>query len=173
MGMDVFGIAPSSKTGEYFRNNVWYWSPLWTYVTQTYAHLLPADTSQGFYNDGYALDAPCCALLAKALTEDLANGRVQTYETEFNRCRSELPLDDCGFCDGTGIRTDHVGETHQMPTAELPPVMAIIVGRTHGTCNACQGLGKLESAEASYHFTVDNVREFAQFLMDCGGLTIT
>jgi hypothetical protein len=32
MGMDVYGTAPTSKTGEYFRNNVWWWSPLANYI---------------------------------------------------------------------------------------------------------------------------------------------
>ncbi|QOR55575.1 MAG: hypothetical protein UMS36scaffold28_65 [Phage 59_13] len=29
MGMDVYGVKPKSKQGEYFRNNVWSWRPLW------------------------------------------------------------------------------------------------------------------------------------------------
>ena len=31
MGMDVSGMNPSSETGEYFRNNVWWWRHLWNY----------------------------------------------------------------------------------------------------------------------------------------------
>ena len=34
MGMDVYGIAPTSERGEYFRNNVWWWRPLWDYCCE-------------------------------------------------------------------------------------------------------------------------------------------
>ena len=34
MGMDVFGLAPKEEKGEYFRNNVWWWRPLWDFVAQ-------------------------------------------------------------------------------------------------------------------------------------------
>ena len=32
MGMDVFGLEPRKEKGEYFRNNVWWWRPLWDFV---------------------------------------------------------------------------------------------------------------------------------------------
>ena len=31
MGMDVYGRAPTSESGEYFRANVWSWHPIWNY----------------------------------------------------------------------------------------------------------------------------------------------
>ena len=31
MGMDVFGKNPTDEKGAYFRNNVWFWHPLWDY----------------------------------------------------------------------------------------------------------------------------------------------
>lgn len=34
MGMDVYGNHPTGKTGEYFRNNVWWWRPLAVYCCQ-------------------------------------------------------------------------------------------------------------------------------------------
>ena len=33
MGMDVYGERPRTNKGEYFRNNVWWWRPLWNYVS--------------------------------------------------------------------------------------------------------------------------------------------
>jgi hypothetical protein len=34
MGMDVYGKDAVSEKGEYFRNNVWYWRPLWNYCIE-------------------------------------------------------------------------------------------------------------------------------------------
>jgi hypothetical protein len=34
MGMDVYGKAPTVEEGKYFRNNLWWWRPLWTYVEE-------------------------------------------------------------------------------------------------------------------------------------------
>ena len=34
MGMDVIGLKPTSKEGEYFRNNVWWWGPLADYCME-------------------------------------------------------------------------------------------------------------------------------------------
>ena len=32
MGFDLSGLNPKNETGEYFRNNVWWWRPLAQYV---------------------------------------------------------------------------------------------------------------------------------------------
>lgn len=39
-------------------------------------------------------------------------------------------------------------------------------------CNACQGTGKVRPAETSYSFDESDVREFAEFLENCGGFEI-
>ena len=54
MGMDVYGREPENEKGEYFRNNVWWWHPLWMYVEETFpeiAKLVPNAHS----NDGDGL----------------------------------------------------------------------------------------------------------------------
>ena len=32
MGMDLSGFNPKSEKGDYFRNNCWWWRPLWDFV---------------------------------------------------------------------------------------------------------------------------------------------
>jgi hypothetical protein len=59
-----------------------------------------------------------------------------------------------------------------MPEKELSAEIQILVGRTHGWCNACDGVGTRESFAAGYPFSVENVQEFADFLSDCGGFQI-
>jgi len=171
MGMDVMGKNPTSERGAYFRNNVWSWHPLWSYC-ETMHGKIAGKVKYGHSNDGDGLNAEDAAKLGQALLEDIADGTAQGYEQDYYAHLASLPFQDCNWCGATGIRTDDIGVSMGMPTAELPEEVAIIVGRTHGTCNGCRGAGQVESWEASYVFGVDNLREFAEFLIDCGGFEI-
>ena len=171
MGMDVYGKNPSSEKGSYFRNNVWYWRPLWGYCEELH-HDLCHKVEYGHSNDGDGLDADDARLLGERLLADIANGVTAEYERQHNEYIASLPRTDCQYCGATGIRTDEVGVENGMPTKELDAEIAILVGRTHGYCNACRGEGKQDPWLANYPFDVNNVREFAEFLLDCGGFEI-
>ena len=78
MGMDVYGKAPTSEAGEYFRNNIWWWRPLADFLTDTYPEL--TQTCEYWHtNDGDGLGAEDSTALAHDLTRDLDNGAVETY----------------------------------------------------------------------------------------------
>lgn len=170
MGMDVYGKSPVSEKGSYFRNNVWWWRPLWDYCETFHGDLV--GNVSGHYNDGDGLDEEGAKALAQRLFDDLEQGRIDTYAEGYRQALAALPMEHCGFCSGTGIRTDEVGVDMGMPDKALDEAIAIIVGRTHGWCNACYGRGEKESIAASYSFDKENVVEFATFLMDSGGFEI-
>ena len=172
MGMDVLGKNPTTKTGEYFRNNVWWWRPLADFCIQRYGAEVGFDGEGWGYNDGNGLNGDQSLHLARLIRADLANGSVATYERNYNEWRASLPREACDLCDCTGIRTDEVGVEHGMPERELAPEIQILTGRTYGYCNSCQGVGTNESFLAGYPFTEENVREFAEFLEGCGGFEI-
>lgn len=171
MGMDVYGKDPKSKKGEYFRNNVWWWHPLWDYCLNIHGDICDR-VEYGHSNDGDGLDADEARTLGECLLADIDSGATSEYEDEYRKHLASLPVEDCPWCGATGIRTDEVGVKQGMPTAELEESTAILVGRNHGTCNACKGFGKQESWATNYPFSVENVREFAEFLLDCGGFEI-
>ena len=171
MGMDVYGKKPSSRTGEYFRRNVWGWRPLWDYVENQHpeiAELVQYPQS----NDGDGLGARDSKKLAKLLMADYESGKVEEYVVERNRKLAEIPMDECDICDSTGIRTDEVGIENKMPEKELDPDVSIILGREKGWCNACQGLGKREPIQTWYYLDSEDVKQFAEFLAECGGFEI-
>lgn len=172
MGMDLFGSNPTSSVGECFRNNVWHWNPLWTYVVEFHQDCLPGDPNEGFYNNGYSLDADQSFALSESIQYSIDSGAAQNYENDFRQYQASLPLTDCRYCQTTGIRRDDVGINAGMPDKELDPFIQLLVKRTHGTCNACQGLGKYANDHASYAFSVDNLRMFVHFLRTCGGFAI-
>jgi len=173
MGMDVIGVNATTEKGKYFRNNVWWWRPLADYILSEHWEIAShCEPDYWHSNSGGGLDAEKSALLANALRYDIANGRVAEYEKKYREMLVELPREHCDLCEGTGIRTDKVGEGLGMPTQKLEPEWATLTGRTHGTCNACNGVGTKENWLMSYPFTVENVAEFAEFLADCGGFQI-
>lgn len=173
MGMDVYGREPKSEKGSYFRNNVWWWRPLWEYCCEVGAEIIDDEVaSGGHYNDGIGLDEDDAVALAKTLQAELDSGRTAEYERKHNEFRASLPRENCEFCGATGIRTDEVGVEMGMPTKALDEAEAILTGRTHGWCNACRGVGTTESWQSSYPFSADNVREFAEFCAESGGFQI-
>lgn len=170
MGMDVVGVEPRSERGEYFRNNVWWWRPLWDYCCEVAPEL--CEGVSGHYNDGDGLDAEGARTLAEELMRHVKEGNTAEYERQYNAQIAALPRNTCEFCEGTGIRSDKVGVDMGMPSKQLSQDVAIILGRTHGWCNGCDGEGTQEHIGASYPFTVENVVEFAEFLADSGGFQI-
>ena len=171
MGMDVYGKNPVNETGQYFRRNVWGWHPLWGYVEDTYPEIAEL-VEHAHSNDGDGLGARNSKKLAKLLMSDYETGKASEYVEERNKALSELPFEQCRICEGTGIRTDELGVQSGWPERELAPDIAIIVGRTKGSCNACSGIGKQENFATSYYLEADDVKEFAEFLANCGGFEI-
>ena len=167
MGMDVIG---RKNPDAYFRNNVWWWRPLWDYCIKVAPHLC-ADVN-GHYNDADGLDEEQALELASLLRGEIYSDETARYEAEYNMHLASLPRRPCTYCGETGIRTDEVGLNLGMPERELSPDVQIIVGRTHGWCNACNGEGVVDHWETSYYFSVDNVLEFTDFLEECGGFSI-
>ena len=170
MGMDVYGRNATSEKGEYFRNNVWWWRPLWNYCLEVAPEL--CGEVDGDTNGGDGLDEDGAQQLSAILTERLATGHTFEYEDSYNKRLAALPQTDCSYCGATGIRTDKVGEEFGMPAKQLEEALAVLLGRTHGTCNGCGGEGKVASWEASYPFSAENVQEFAEFLEQSGGFSI-
>ena len=171
MGMDVYGKKPTNEVGEYFRRNVWGWHPLWEYVENQHPEIAEL-VEHAHSNSGDGLNKSDSIKLAKLLMADFTNGKVDEYVAERNKALAELPFEDCRICEGTGIRTDALGIESGWPERELAPDISIIVGRTKGSCNACSGIGKRENFATSYYLEADDVKEFAEFLENCGGFEI-
>jgi len=171
MGMDVYGQAPTSTKGEYFRSNIWYWHPLWDYCLEQFPELA-GKVIHGHTNDGDGLDAGDSVTLAQLITEQLRNGLAASYASEYYAQLAELERPTCDLCHGTGIRSDAIGVEHGMTARVLDPEQAIVYGRTVGWCNGCNGEGKRDAWETNYHFDLEVLAEFAGFLFDCGGFSI-
>lgn len=148
MGMDVYGKDGKS----YFRNNVWWWHPLWDYCYSIAKDIINEDAyRRGHYNDGAGLDAEGASKLAFRLKGAIAEGHTAHYELAEKQRLAALPDETCNFCNGTGQRNDEV---------------------VQGECNACDGKGHKRPFDTWYAFSEENVKEFQIFLETCGGFEI-
>jgi len=170
MGMDVYGKNPTSEVGSYFRNNVWWWHPLWQYCEEVAPEL--CEKVDGHTNSGDGLDAEEAKLLGKALMQTIADGHAFAYQKSYYEFLASLERKPCSLCGATGIRTDEVGISMGMHDKELSPEVQTLTGRDFGWCNGCDGTGSQENFLTNYPFSVDNVKEFAEFAIDSGGFEI-
>jgi hypothetical protein len=158
MGMDVYGKKPTATVGEYFRNNVWWWRPLADYIecVAPKLHAKVGEDGAGWhYNDGDGLSGEDSTTLARLLRDELSDGETKAYEEEYKRLQAKLPDQRCGVCEGTGKR-------QPVPKAGAGDV----------PCNACDKTGKQDHPNKNYPFAEENVKEFAEFLENCGGFKI-
>jgi hypothetical protein len=172
MGMDVYGKNAQSETGKYFRNNVWFWHPLWDYCLDRHNDVICDHESAGHRNEGFGLDSEQALILGNRLLNEIENGATEEYRLGYYAKLADLPRTDCPHCGATGIRTDSVGDDMGMLTRPLDEATAILVGRTHGWCNGCDGVGTQEPWPCSYPFDIENVKEFAEFCIASGGFEI-
>lgn len=149
MGFDLYGVKAETKTGEpmYFRNNVWWWRPLATYVVE----LCNLNAAGWFTDDGMEITEALAVKIADALDAELKSGRTAKYSKAYAMRLKSLPLVPCEICKGSGRRNDNV---------------------IKGKCNGCEGTGKRKAWETNYPFSVANVREFARYCRKSGGFKI-
>lgn len=169
MGMDVCGRKATTEAGKYFRNNVWWWRPLWAYCREV-APVAHKVVNYGS-NDGDGLNKADSLRLAAILREEMSLGRTKSYEEAYKAHLAALPREECEYCHGTGIRTDAVGIAYGWPAKVVDEPGNPRHGQL-GSCNACNGWGTKQSFETNYPFSEENVREFAEFLEGCGGFKI-
>ena len=170
MGMDVYGKAPISEVGAYFRNNVWYWRPL-AQLCLTMAPEICAPCEHWQSNDGDGLDGSGAEALATVLRKRLEDGTIARYVAARDKHLAEMADEACTLCSGTGVRSDAIGREHGMPAKVIHEDGHPRDGQT-GWCNACEGRGQRRPFEANYPCAVENVAEFADFLAACGGFEI-
>jgi hypothetical protein len=89
MGMDVFGKAPKSPVGEYFRHNVWHWHPLARFICGTCPEEASACKSWET-NDGDGLDADGSIRLAERLDILVSDGTAARVVAERDAYVSSL-----------------------------------------------------------------------------------
>ena len=81
--------------GVYFRNNVWWWRPLWAYVSNVCSDILKdIDIEYGSSNNGHFVSKAKSIKIGKRLDKLHKSGDIAAYEEEHKRLLSEMSDDD-------------------------------------------------------------------------------
>lgn len=138
--------------GAYFRNNVWWWHPLWDYVCNVCSDIVSeSDYQDGHSNSGRFISNRKCQKIYARLIHLLDQGEVKKYEKDYMKSLTVLKDEVCNICEGTGERVWPEGVK---------------------VCNKCDGKGLVRPFETNYPFSEENVRDFAVFCKNCGGFSI-
>jgi hypothetical protein len=138
----------NANKGVYFRNNVWYWRPLWDYVCEVCEDVMSQeDIEAGWSNSGTEISASTIDRMTDKLMVEIALGNHFKYEEKYAKDLEESEEEECTVCKGTGERDCNV-------------------------CNACNGKGMRKNFATNYPFSGGNVEEFVEFLMESGGIQI-
>ena len=162
MGYDLYKVKNGEvvdidwsniKRGEYFRESVWGWKPLWQFICLCVGSgiLTEEDEKQGWYNSCHYIDGAKALKLADVLKEIIKDRSHIDYVNKRNERLDDLPLEDCDHCNATGIRNDE---------------------HVQGTCNGCDGKGKKKSFETYYRLDVESIEQFEDFCRHSGGFEI-
>jgi hypothetical protein len=83
-----------STDGAYFRNNVWWWRPLWNFVCHSCDNILTdKDAEMGTFNDGHKISKTKAKRIASKLRTLVRTGQVKAYEEMYARHQEKLPED--------------------------------------------------------------------------------
>ena len=142
--------------GHYFRNNVWWWRPLWSFISVVCHDILTVeDVERGEYNDGHEISESKANVIASRLQLYIDNGDAEEWGKSRQTVLDDQEDEECNICEGTGKRQE-------------PPV----TGAEDMKCNGCEGKGTKRPFDTNYPFDIGNVKEFAKFAAQSGGFTI-
>ena len=83
-----------ANPGVYFRNNVWWWRPLWNFVCLQCDFMTDEQKEGGHYNDGKLIDQETAAKIGTKLKILLEDGTVDRWEDHIKTRNEELKQSD-------------------------------------------------------------------------------
>jgi len=151
--------------GHYFRNNVWWWRPLWDYVIENTTCLTDQQKDEGMSNSGATISEEASIELALQLHKLIDNGHTKQHEEshmqEFNlaqeqnekleESRKELHVKVVEATGDDGIAPVNYPEPYKQQWDDL---------------------WAQKSWAGSYPFSEKNVLQFALFCYQSGGFEI-
>lgn len=151
---EEYDAYEKSNPGIYFRNNCWWWRPLWQYCKFISDHydldLIDEELFEaGSYNDGAGLDETGAIQLAFHIELSIKQGVAEKYAEERQQWLDSLEDEPCMRCNNNN--------------------------RGHNKkkdCTNCDTTGTRDNFHKSYPFDLDNVKDFATFLEYSGGFSI-
>jgi len=158
MGMDVSGCNPKTEKGAYFRASIWSWRPIHGLIEiadrLNGGRLVPEDVMiQMSFNDGAGLKSQKdCSTLANALERLLQRPCIiREHGMEVHKENGERLISFPR--DGSPLLCDKTGRLYSLEYVKA-------------------GKAKVEDLRSAYQTSEEHVREFIEFLRNCGGFEV-
>tara|TARA_R100000322_G_scaffold111675_1_gene71471 strand:+ start:56 stop:652 length:597 start_codon:yes stop_codon:yes gene_type:complete len=150
--------------GDYFRNNVWWWRPLANYVIKFTGCVDESDHEYWSENGGHEVDDETAKQIHNQLMVLIESGHTKKFEDDYEkeRLKAEKHNDKVEkelekFCKSVYKKLGKTVAPAEFPKADHEEWERIYHKRKWN---------------ASYPFSVENVREFAEFCRFSGGFKI-
>ena len=151
--------------GDYFRSNVWWWRPLASYVIKYTGCVDEKDAEMLGTNDGHEVDDETAQQIHNQLQVLIESGHTQKFQDDYEkeRVKAEKHNDKVEkelkkFCDSVEKK---LGKTNLAPN-DFPKADQ----------DKWDEIYNKRKWSASYPFSVDHVKEFAEFCRFSGGFKI-
>jgi len=152
--------------GVYFRNNVWWWRPLWSYACDICEpHLSDKDLAAGDYNDGYIIDKQTAALMAVSLTTAEHDGSLDIYVKMYNKQFDEARANN----KEVDKLKEELRQTVIKDTGNKDTYPALYEGKHK---RLYERLTEKENWGGHYPFHKENAIAFRKFVEESGGFRI-
>ena len=165
MGFDLYGNNKGNSTGEYFRNNVWWWRRLADYVCEHTKVVDEKDFEKWQYNDGHQVSKEEAEQIANQLEHLISTGHAQKYAEQVQK--------EIEVATATNEQVEKMFEDIHRAVAvatgkelvpnEYPKEFKEQWDKTY----------ELRDSRASYPFNINNVKEFIQFCRNSNGFRIS
>ena len=151
--------------GDYFRNNVWWWRPLWNFVCNTCDDFLSErDMEAGDYNDGRKIAKYKAIKIGKRLSENLADGTVDMVYRRYELTKAKADVHNKKVEKEMDKISEQCKDKHgkDLVPAHYPEPYKTMWNDMYST----------KMWESDYPFNKSNIEEFAKFCLQSGGFTI-
>ena len=151
--------------GDYFRSNVWWWRPLASYVIQYTGCVNEDDAEMWGTNDGHEVDDETAQQIHNQLQVLIESGHTQKFQDDYEKERKiaeehndKVEKELKKFCDSVEKK---LGKTNLAPN-DFPKADK----------EKWDEIWNKRKWSASYPFSVEHVKEFAEFCRFSGGFRI-
>jgi len=151
--------------GDYFRSNVWWWRPLATYVIKYTGCVEEDDINLWHENGGHEVDDETAKQIHNQLKVLIESGHTKKFEADYEKERKKMEKHNDKvekelrkFCKSVEKK---LGKTNLAP-ADFPK-------EDH---DEWERIYHKRKNGGSYPFSVDHVKEFAEFCRFSGGFKI-
>ena len=162
---DLKGQYEEDNPGYYFRNNVWFWRPLWNFVCDACDDFLTdSDMSGGDTNDGHVISKTKALKIAKRLSKKLADGTVDEIERAYALRKAKADVHNKRVQENLDRITKECQEMHgkDLEPANYPEPFKTWWDKMYAT----------KLWDSDYPFSKENVEYFAKFCLESGGFEI-